>query len=63
MALHFLGGIVLGVFGKVPLFTRFGNRLNNGRTLDALEFVEFCLQLLGPGGGNRNSLLHIFVLT
>lgn len=51
-ALLFACGVVLGVFLEVAMRTRFGNRFNDGRALDRLQFIQFGTQTLRAFGGN-----------
>lgn len=55
VTLLFTGGIVLRVFGKVALFTGFGDGGHHVRAGDLLEVVEFGLQLFGASGRDGNA--------
>ena len=46
--------LVLGVFRQVALFARLLDRLNDRRPLDGFQPLQFGLQALGAGGGDRN---------
>ena len=56
-ALRFLGGMVLGVLGKVAMRARFGDRLDDARPLFLLAPAQLFLELAEPIGGHRD-LVH-----
>src|SRR5581483_11421428 len=49
-----LGGVILGVLGKVAVIAYLGNLLDNARTLFHLEAVQFGLELLEPLDRHRH---------
>src|SRR5690606_28847950 len=54
-ALLLAGGVVFGVLLQVTVRPRFGDRIDDGRTLDRLELLQLFAQTLGAAYGHRDS--------
>lgn len=62
MALSFLGSVVFGVFRKVAMGARFGNRLDDTGTLLLLAKAQLLLQLDESTLSHRYFFYHFFIL-
>ena len=53
-SLLFARGVVFGILGQVAVTARLGDRLDDARTIFALQALEFVAQRLGAPQGHRS---------